>query len=86
MQYNANAAESNLSWYSNFVQYVIVLTHNLSSIEKDINKLFEIYRLNTLEEKNAAAVKTLNFIAERLKIVTKELDSAEINIENFFQR
>ena len=48
-----------------------------------LNKLFEVYRLSNLQEKNQKAVKTLDFLENRLRIVKSELDSTQLNIENF---
>ena len=42
-----------------------------------LNKLFEIYNLDAIDDKNQIAEKTLRFIDDRLELVTAQLDSVE---------
>lgn len=48
-----------------------------------INKLLEMYNINTNNDKNEIAQKTANFIDERIVIISKELGSTEANLEDF---
>ena len=48
-----------------------------------LNKLFEVYNKFGIEDKNQMAIKTLDFIEDRLKSVTSQLDSVERNIEEY---
>jgi capsular exopolysaccharide synthesis family protein len=48
-----------------------------------LNKLFEVYNRAGIEDKNQMAVKTLDFIEERLKTITGQLDSVEKNIQDY---
>jgi len=48
-----------------------------------LNKLFEVYNKFGIEDKNQMAIKTLDFIEDRLKSVTNQLDSVERNIEEY---
>ncbi|MEP6627713.1 MAG: GNVR domain-containing protein, partial [Ginsengibacter sp.] len=51
---------------------------------KDIlKKLFEIYNVDAIEDKNQIADNTMKFIDDRLGIVTRQLDSVERNIARF---
>jgi capsular exopolysaccharide synthesis family protein len=42
-----------------------------------LNKLFEVYNIEAVADKNQIATRTLNFIEDRLKEVTRQLDSVE---------
>lgn len=42
-----------------------------------LNKLFEVYNIEAVVDKNQIATRTLNFIEDRLKEVTRQLDSVE---------
>ncbi len=48
-----------------------------------INKLLEVYNINTNNDKNEVAQKTAEFIDERISIISKELGSTEQDLENF---
>ena len=48
-----------------------------------INKLLEMYNINTNNDKNEIAQKTAEFIDERIGIISKELGSTEENLETF---
>ena len=48
-----------------------------------INKLIEIYNINTNNDKNEVAQKTAEFIDERIAIISKELGSTEQDLETF---
>ena len=48
-----------------------------------INKLIEVYNLNTNNDKNEVAQKTAEFIDERIAIISKELGSTEQDLETF---
>ncbi len=48
-----------------------------------LNKLFEVYNRAGIDDKNQMAVKTLDFIEDRLKAITGQLDSVEKNIEDY---
>ena len=48
-----------------------------------INKLIEVYNINTNNDKNEVAQKTAEFINERIAIISKELGSTEQDLENF---
>jgi tyrosine-protein kinase Etk/Wzc len=50
-----------------------------------INRLVREYGIASMETKNDAGRRTLNFIDERLNYVTKELYSVEQNVQNFKQ-
>ena len=51
-----------------------------------LNKLFEIYNKNAIEDKTQIADQTLRFIDDRLVVVTSQLDSVEKNIANYKSR
>ena len=51
-----------------------------------LNKLFEIYNKNAIEDKTQIADQTLRFIDDRLVVVTNQLDSVEKNIANYKSR
>jgi len=54
---------------------------------KDIlNKLFDVYNAEGIDDKNQIAKKTLNFIDDRLRYVIDQLDSVERNIESYKSR
>ncbi len=48
-----------------------------------LNKLFEVYNFDAIEDKNQIAAKTLAFIENRLNLVVGQLDSVEKNIQNY---
>ena len=48
-----------------------------------INKLIEVYNVNTNNDKNEVAQKTAEFIDERIGIISKELGSTEQDLETF---
>ena len=48
-----------------------------------INRLIEVYNINTNNDKNEVAQKTAEFIDERIGIISKELGSTEQDLENF---
>lgn len=48
-----------------------------------INKLLEVYNINTNNDKNEVAQKTAEFINERISIISKELGSTEKDLEEF---
>lgn len=48
-----------------------------------INKLLEMYNINTNNDKNEVAQKTAEFINERISIISKELGSTEKDLEDF---
>ncbi len=48
-----------------------------------INKLIEVYNINTNNDKNEVAQKTAEFIDERIAIISKELGNTEQDLENF---
>ena len=48
-----------------------------------INKLIQVYNINTNNDKNEVAQKTAEFIDERIGIISKELGSTEQDLENF---
>ena len=51
-----------------------------------LNKLFEIYNLAGIVDKNRIADTTLNFIDDRLNTVLNQLDSVERNIQDYKSR
>ncbi len=51
--------------------------------EDILNKTFEIYNLEGIQDKNQIADKTLNFIENRLQLVISQLDSVEKNIVRY---
>ena len=64
---------------------VNISIHNSSTQRgKDfINKLIEVYNINTNNDKNEVAQKTAEFIDERIAIISKELGSTEQDLETF---
>jgi tyrosine-protein kinase Etk/Wzc len=64
---------------------VYISNQNSSTMRgKDfINKLIEVYNINTNNDKNEVAQKTAEFIDERISIISKELGSTEQDLENF---
>ncbi len=48
-----------------------------------VNTMIEVYNEEEVADKNSVLVSTLNFIDERVKILTKELDIVEGGIERF---
>ncbi|HET9052644.1 MAG TPA: Wzz/FepE/Etk N-terminal domain-containing protein, partial [Cyclobacteriaceae bacterium] len=51
-----------------------------------LNKLFELYNIAGVQDKNRIADTTLRFIDERLNTVLAQLDSVERNIQNYKAR
>src|SRR5206468_6265164 len=51
-----------------------------------LNKLFEIYNVDAINDKNQIAERTLRFIDDRLELVTAQLDSVEKNIAGYKAR
>ena len=54
--------------------------------EAILRNLFVVYNAQGIEDKNAIAYKTLNFIEDRLGLVIRELDSVEKNIVAYRSR
>ncbi|MEL6719545.1 MAG: polysaccharide biosynthesis tyrosine autokinase, partial [Bacteroidota bacterium] len=50
-----------------------------------INKLFEIYERITLQEKTLSSENTLQFIDDRLDVLTEELKDVELGVERYRQ-
>lgn len=48
-----------------------------------INKLVEVYNKETIEDKNQTVSNTLNFLDERLKMLTAELSGVEKSVEHY---
>lgn len=48
-----------------------------------LNRLFEIYNKDAIDDKNQIAAKTLAFIEDRLNLVVGQLDSVEKNIQRY---
>ena len=67
---------------SNVVSINIQSTVKTKS-EDFINELVRQYNLDAAEDQNAIAIKTAEFIDSRIKIIIKDLDSVEINKQNF---
>ena len=51
-----------------------------------LNRLFEVYNYDAIEDKNLIAAKTLSFIEGRLNLVVGQLDSVEKNIQAYKTR
>ena len=51
-----------------------------------LNRLFEVYNIEAVQDKNQIAAKTLAFIENRLNLVVGQLDSVEKNIQNYKTR
>lgn len=63
---------------------VISLKNSNTRRGKDfIDKLLEVYNINTNNDKNEVAQKTAEFIDERIGIISKELGSTEQDLEDF---
>ena len=65
---------------------VAVISLKNSNVQRGkdfINKLLEMYNINTNNDKNEVAQKTAEFINERISIISKELGSTEKNLESF---
>ena len=65
---------------------VAVISLKNSNVERGkdfINKLLEMYNINTNNDKNEVAQKTAEFINERIGIISKELGSTEKDLESF---
>ena len=65
---------------------VAVISLKNSNVQRGkdfINKLLEMYNINTNNDKNEVAQKTAEFINERISIISKELGSTEKDLENF---
>ena len=66
--------------------YVAVISLKNSNVQRGkdfINKLLEMYNINTNNDKNEVAQKTAEFINERISIISKELGSTEKDLESF---
>jgi len=48
-----------------------------------LNRLFEVYNKDAIEDKNQIAARTLAFIEDRLNLVVGQLDSVEKNIQRY---
>lgn len=48
-----------------------------------VNKVIELYNLNSIVDKNILATNTAQFIDERLELITKELYTAEEDVEKY---
>ena len=65
---------------------VVVISLKNSNVQRGkdfINKLLEMYNINTNNDKNEVAQKTAEFINERISIISKELGSTEKDLESF---
>ena len=65
---------------------VVVISLKNTNIRRGrdyINKLLEMYNINANNDKNEVAQKTAEFIDERIGIISKELGSTELDLENF---
>lgn len=65
---------------------VAVISLKSSNVQRGkdfINKLLEMYNINTNNDKNEVAQKTAEFINERISIISKELGSTEKDLESF---
>ena len=65
---------------------VAVISLKNSNVQRGkdfINKLLEMYNINTNNDKNEIAQKTAEFIDERISIISKELGSTEADLETF---
>ena len=65
---------------------VAVISLKNSNVQRGkdfINKLLEMYNINTNNDKNEVAQKTAEFINERIGIISKELGSTEKDLESF---
>ena len=65
---------------------VAVISLKNSNVQRGkdfINKLLEMYNINTNNDKNKVAQKTAEFINERISIISKELGSTEKDLESF---
>jgi capsular exopolysaccharide synthesis family protein len=51
-----------------------------------LTKLFDIYNISAIIDKNQTAARTLAFIDNRLRLVTFQLDSVESNIQSYKSR
>jgi tyrosine-protein kinase Etk/Wzc len=57
--------------------------NNINKMVDFLNKLTEVYLNMELEKKNQIANKTIEFIDTQLITITDNLDSAELNLQNF---
>lgn len=65
---------------------VVTMSLNNSNVQRGkdyINKLLEVYNINTNNDKNEVAQNTAEFIDERIAIISKELGNTEQDLENF---
>lgn len=51
-----------------------------------LNELLNVYELENKEDKNKIAKKTVDFLDDRLDFLTQELNSVEMNVENYKQK
>ncbi|MCC4227304.1 GumC family protein [Zunongwangia profunda] len=65
----------------------LTITDKISERGQDIlNQLVDEYNKDAIEDNNLIAENTSKFINERLSVINNELDSVELNIENFKER
>ncbi len=62
------------------------ITDNKKMGEDVINQLMQEYNESSIEDKNAIALKTSNFINDRLKIISGELGDVEKGLQQFRQK
>ena len=65
------------------VAVVSLMNTNIQRGKDFINKLLEMYNINTNNDKNEVAEKTREFINERIQIIDQELGSTEDKLEAF---
>ena len=65
------------------VAVISLKNSNVQRAKDFINKLLEMYNINTNNDKNEVAQKTAEFINERISIISKELGSTEKDLESF---
>lgn len=65
------------------VAVIFLKNSNVQRGKDFINKLLEMYNINTNNDKNEVAQKTAEFINERISIISKELGSTEKDLESF---
>lgn len=51
-----------------------------------LSELIRVYELENKEDKNKIAKRTVDFLKERLEYLTQELNSVEMNVENYKQQ
>ena len=70
---------------SNVIQIATTTATPRKAIDM-INEMVRLYNLDAVIDKNIMASNTAQFIEERLQIVTKELNSVEMDVENYMTR